>query len=301
MTYASLGELIRKASEQKSKISRIVLADQSAQMEISEKVLYEKMSARLDVMRESDSRGRRNRKLSLSGLSGQAAGCLERYGKSHRSLLGKPAVEAMVTALAVTEQNAAMGRICAAPTAGSCGILPAVLLTAMDEWKLEKKDVVMSLFTAAGVGMVLSNRASLAGASGGCQAECGSASAMAAAALTELEGGTPEMAGHACALAIEGLLGLVCDPVAGLVEIPCVKRNAFAAVHAIAAAEMALAGIPSRIPVDEVIDAMKQVGELMPASLKETSKAGLAATDTAKRFEKKWKESMAGVPQSEVK
>ena len=190
----------------------------------------------------------------------------------------------MARALASAEQNAGMGLICAAPTAGSCGILPAVMITAMEELQIDRKKVIESLFTASAIGMVISNRASVSGADCGCQAECGSAAAMAACALTELEGGSVEMIAQACALTLKGMLGLVCDPVAGLVEVPCVKRNGVSAVHAIAASEMALAGIRSRIPADEVIDAMKEVGELMPVCLKETAKGGLATTDTAKKM-----------------
>jgi L-serine dehydratase len=180
-----------------------------------------------------------------------------------------------------------MGRIVAAPTAGSCGIIPAVLVTAMEERQLSEESVVDSMFTAAGIGMVIANRASISGAEGGCQAECGSASAMAAAALTELLGGSPAQAADACAIALKNTLGLVCDPVAGLVEIPCIKRNAAGAANALVAAELALAGIESVIPVDEVIDAMREIGAGMSDSLKETAKGGLAGTPTAKRLTKK--------------
>ena len=186
----------------------------------------------------------------------------------------------MWRALAVSELNAAMGRIVAAPTAGSCGILPAAIVTMQEEYSLDEYDCVMALFTASAVGMVIGNNASLAGASGGCQAECGSASAMAAAAIVELAGGTPQMSGEACAIAIKNILGLVCDPVAGLVEIPCIKRNAGGVTTAFMAAELALAGITSHIPADETILAMKRIGDTMPASLRETAEGGLAMTPT---------------------
>ena len=187
---------------------------------------------------------------------------------------------AMWRALAVSELNAAMGRIVAAPTAGSCGILPAAIVTMQEEYSLDEYDCVMALFTASAVGLVIGNNASLAGASGGCQAECGSASAMAAAAIVELAGGTPQMSGEACAIAIKNILGLVCDPVAGLVEIPCIKRNAGGVTTAFMAAELALAGITSHIPADETILAMKRIGDTMPASLRETAEGGLAMTPT---------------------
>ena len=177
-----------------------------------------------------------------------------------------------------------MGRIVAAPTAGSCGILPAAVLTMEKDRGCSEKDCIMSLFTASAVGMIIANNASLAGAEGGCQAECGSAAAMAAAAITELAGGTPEMAGHAVAIALKNILGLVCDPVAGLVEIPCIKRNASGVAGAFVAAELALAGIESAIPADEVIWAMKKVGDAMSPAVKETAEGGLAATPLEKNF-----------------
>lgn len=175
-----------------------------------------------------------------------------------------------------------MGRIVAAPTAGSCGILPAALLTIAEERNIPDKDVVMALFTASAVGLVIANKASIAGAEGGCQAECGAASAMAAAAIVEMCGGTPEMCEHACAIALKNILGLVCDPVAGLVEIPCIKRNAGGVANALVAAELALAGIGSAIPADEVILTMKKIGDIMSPALKETAEGGLACTPTGK-------------------
>jgi len=283
ITYHSLAELIHLAKAESRKISEIVLSDQAAQMEISEEELRKAMRGRLAVMRESVERGLGCEQLSASGLSGGDAAKMERFARSGTSWFhGIDGV--LAKALAAAEQNAAMGCICAAPTAGSCGILPAVLLTAAEHRGLSEDEVTAALFTASGIGMVIADRASVSGAAGGCQAECGSAAAMAAGALTELEGGSPDMVGHACALTLKAVLGLVCDPVAGLVEVPCVKRNAMCSVQALAASEMALAGIESRIPVDEVVDAMREVGFLLPQSLRETSKAGLAATKTAKEY-----------------
>ena len=191
---------------------------------------------------------------------------------------------ALTRALAISELNAAMGRIVAAPTAGSCGILPAALLTMEQEKGCDRHACVMALFTASAVGLVIARNACLAGAQGGCQAECGSASAMAAAAIVELAGGTPKMIGDAVAIALKNVLGLVCDPVAGLVEVPCVKRNAAGVAGAFVAAELALAGISSVIPADEAILAMKRVGDAMVPALKETAEGGLAATPTACRL-----------------
>ena len=209
---------------------------------------------------------------------------MRRISESGKSLTGSFLSGALYRALAVSELNAAMGRIVAAPTAGSCGILPAALLTMQEEKQIPERDCVMSLFTASAVGMVIANNASLAGAQGGCQAECGSAAAMAAAAIVELAGGTPKMVEQAIAIAIKNILGLVCDPVAGLVEIPCIKRNASGVAGAFVAAELALAGIESAIPADEVIWTMKKVGDAMSSSLKETAEGGLAATPTGRRL-----------------
>ena len=194
----------------------------------------------------------------------------------------------------MTELNASMGLIVAAPTAGSCGILPAVLVTAQEEKNYTDDKIVMSLFTAAGIGLVLAQNASIAGAEGGCQAECGSAASMAAGALTELAGGTVEQVSEAVALSLKNALGLTCDPVAGLVEVPCIKRNAFYAVNALVASDLALAGIRSVIPVDEVISAMKEIGDLMPIALKETAQGGLAATPTGKMISKRLQKGNTG-------
>ena len=186
--------------------------------------------------------------------------------------------------MALSDCNAAMGRRVACPTAGSCGIVPAVLLTLLEVRGHDEDAVVASLFNVAGIGMVIARNASVSGAQGGCQAECGSASAMAASAAVELLGGTPRMCAEACAIAIKTVLGLVCDPVAGLVEVPCVKRNVSGAVNAMAAANLALAGIRSAIPADEVIEAMRQVGDSMSSRLKETAEGGLAGTPTGQRI-----------------
>ena len=202
-----------------------------------------------------------------------------------KNICGRLFGSAMVKALAVSELNAAMGKIVAAPTAGSCGIIPAAVLTMQEEHHLSEDITVRALFTASAIGMVIAQNASISGAEGGCQAECGSASAMAAAALVEMAGGTPQQVSHACAIALKNILGLVCDPVAGLVEIPCIKRNAMGTANAFVAAELALAGIESAIPADEVIVAMKRIGDLLPVSLKETADGGLADTPTARKLQ----------------
>lgn len=224
---------------------------------------------------------------SLSGLTGGDGARYESMLASGKMMCGNYLNQAIATALKVSECNACMKRIVAAPTAGSCGVIPAVLLPYQQEYPdATETDMIQALYVSWGFGNILAERASISGAEAGCQAEIGAASAMAAAALVYLRGGTPEACGHACAMALKNLLGLVCDPVAGLVEVPCVKRNVVGVVNAISCANMALAGITSRIPADEVIDAMAEVGAAMSADLRETARGGLAATPTAQKIAK---------------
>lgn len=218
---------------------------------------------------------------SASGLIGGDGMQMELAGET---LCGTFVQQVIATALKIGECNACMGCIVAAPTAGASGVMPAVLLPAQEKFHLSDETMVQALYVAAGFGQVIATRASISGAEGGCQAEIGSASAMAAAALVHLRGGTPDQMASACAMALKNLLGLVCDPVAGLVEIPCVKRNVVGAMNALSCADMALAGISSAIPCDEVIDAMRAVGDSMPTSLRETGLGGLASTPTGRRI-----------------
>lgn len=287
LKYDSVAGLIEEARQSGKRISELTLAQQAEEIGQSEAVLYDGMRLSLQVMREAVEAGVDEHLRSTSGLSGGDAFRLQRRVAEGKSLCGGMFGGALVRALAVSEYNAAMGRIVAAPTAGSCGIIPAAVLSVMEERDQEERDAVLSLFTASAVGMVIAKNASISGAEGGCQAECGSASAMAAAAVVELCGGTPEMIGHAVAIALKNVLGLVCDPVAGLVEIPCIKRNAAGVAGALTAAELALAGIESAIPPDEVIVAMKRVGDLMPPSLRETADGGLANTPTGRALQEK--------------
>lgn len=287
LEYKSIEELVQAAEGANEPISRLVLEDQAQQLDKATEEVYKKMEQQFRVMKESAASGLHPALKSNSGLSGGSAHKLEQAALSGRTICGGAFGRMLAKALAVSELNACMGRIVAAPTAGSCGIIPSVLLTFKEENGYSEEAVVMSLFTAAAVGMVIARKASISGAEGGCQAECGSASAMAAAALVELGGGSPRMVSDACAIALKNQLGLVCDPVAGLVEVPCVKRNAAGAANALVAAELALAGISSAIPADEVIHAMKHVGGLMSPLLKETSLGGLATTETAKDIEKR--------------
>ena len=219
---------------------------------------------------------------SVSGLVGGDGLKMRLYARRGESIGGEFMDEVIVQAISMAESNACMRRIVASPTAGSCGVVPAVLLPLCEREHYTQHELLEALYVASGIGAVIAYRASISGAAGGCQAEIGTASAMAAGALVSLRGGTNEQLGHAVAMALKNLMGLVCDPVAGLVEVPCVKRNVIGAVNAISAADMALAGIESRIPVDEVIDAMGEVGRRMPVEFRETALGGLAATPTGK-------------------
>ena len=291
--YSSIASIAAAAEKEGLPISALVLSQQARQMEQTEEAVYEQMRRNYQVMSECIDPGCDPDLKSTSGLTGGSAYRMRRMSESGKSLTGSFLSGALYRALAVSELNAAMGRIVASPTAGSCGILPAAVLTMQAERNIPERDCVMSLFTASAVGMVIANNACLAGAQGGCQAECGSAAAMAAAAVVELAGGTPRMAEHAIAIALKNILGLVCDPVAGLVEIPCIKRNASGVAGALVAAELALAGIESAIPADEVIWTMKKVGDSMSSALKETAEGGLAATPTGRKLH----EQVFGSPQ----
>ena len=203
---------------------------------------------------------------------------MDAYRETGDTLCGDFMAKVMSNALKMGCNNACMKRIVAAPTAGACGVMPAVLVTYYGEYDVPEEKMIEALYVAAGIGQIIANRAYLAGASGGCQAEVGSGSGMAASAICHVKGGSTDQIGHACAMALKNLMGLVCDPVGGLVEVPCVKRNVGGAFNAIAAADMALAGIESQIPVDQVIDAMKEVGDKMDVSLRETGFGGVAGS-----------------------
>ena len=285
LKYESIRELAEAAQESGQKISELVLADQAEAMEQNAGELYERMRESFQVMCESVNEGIKKDQRSMSGLTGGEGFRMKEYSQARQGgLCGPFLANAISRALAVAGCNASMGRIVAAPTAGSCGILPGCLVSLYEERGFSQRDVVMSMFTAGAFGMVIAAKASIAGAQGGCQAECGSAAAMAAAALVELMGGTPRQCADACAIAIANQLGLVCDPVAGLVEIPCIKRNVSGLMIAFSSADLALAGVGPKIPADECIDAMRRVGDTMPSALKETAEGGLAATPTGQKL-----------------
>jgi len=284
MRFYSVKDLIEEAKRRSVPISTVVKEMEAQNQEISLEQVEEKMLKQWLVMKESAQIGLVNPKKSMGGLIGGEGKKLEDYRLGNKTLAGQTMNKAVSRSLAVAEVNASMGKIVAAPTAGSSGILPGVLLTVQEELNLNDKRIVEGLFTASGIGIIIAQKASISGAEGGCQAECGAAAAMAAAALVELAGGIPAQAGEACAMALKNVLGLVCDPVAGLVEVPCAKRNAMGASLALVSADMALAGIKSVIPVDEVIEAMGEVGCALPESLRETAKGGLAGTATGKKL-----------------
>ncbi|MBP3195753.1 MAG: L-serine ammonia-lyase, iron-sulfur-dependent, subunit alpha [Butyrivibrio sp.] len=285
LKYETIAELVSEAEKRNIKISELVLEDQAKSMEKNPAELYEKMQKNFHIMIDSVKDGEKENQRSMSGLTGGEGFKMNSYLKrTGGGLSGMLMTKAMARALSVAGCNASMGKIVAAPTAGSCGIIPACLVTLYEDKGFSEKDIVMSLFTSGAFGMVIANRASIAGANGGCQAECGSAAAMAAASLVELMGGTPKQCADACAIAVSSQMGLVCDPVAGLVEIPCIKRNVSGLMIAFSSADMALAGIEAKIPADECLDAMREVGDVMTPALKETAKGGLAATPTGQKL-----------------
>ena len=277
MSFRSLEEIVNKATEEKKLFWEILLEDDMAERMVTREESFEKMRGMYRMMQQADAHYDNNA-MSASGLVGQDGAKMERLVEGKQSLSGDFIGMVMTKALKMGESNACMKRIVAAPTAGSCGVIPAVFLTYQEAYQATEEQMVEALFVAAGIGMVIAERAFIAGATGGCQAEIGSASAMAAGGLAYLRGGGEAEILDATAMALKNLLGLVCDPVAGLVEVPCVKRNVVGAVNAITSADMAMAGIRSRIPADQVIDAMRSVGITMPGALKETGEGGLAAT-----------------------
>lgn len=282
--FHKIEELIEIAEKNDITLAQVVINREVDLTEKSEKKIRNQMEKTLQVMRESIKKGLNEDIKSMSGLTGGDAKKIEKARKEGNSITGDLFAKILAHTLAVSELNAAMGKIVACPTAGSCGILPGSLLTIAAENNYSDEEIIDALFVASGIGVVIAKQASVSGAAGGCQAECGSASAMTAAAITYLFGGDNQEVASAAAIALKNLLGLVCDPVAGLVEVPCIKRNAAGSSNALTAAEMALAGVKSIIPVDEVIVAMKKIGNALPAELKETSLGGLAATPTAAKI-----------------
>ena len=284
MTYHTLQELQELAVQQKKEIWQVV---QQEDMDVSgrtQEQSYEKMHQMYEAMKNADA----SYNGSLRSASGRAGGDgekLHQYNEAGKNICGSFVGLVMEKAIKMGESNACMRRIVAAPTAGSCGVLPAVLLSFEEQFSATEEQMVQALYVAAGIGKVIAENAFIAGAAGGCQAEIGSAAAMSAGALAYLQGADPQTVMHAAALALKNMLGLACDPVGGLVEVPCIKRNSYGAVNAVTSAQLALSGIRSAITPDDVIDSMRRIGNQMPACLKETSEGGLATSDSAERYE----------------
>lgn len=282
--YASAAELLALCEREGCALADVALRREAAESGRPEAELREKMRSHYRVMRDSVRAGLALRERSPSGLSGGDAAKLAAYAAGPSPLLGPRLARTAAYGFAVLEFNAQFGRIVATPTAGSAGVVPACLLSLEDDGLLDEDGAARALFTAAAIGVVIGKRASFSGAQGGCQAEVGSAACMAAAAIVEASGGAPARASEAAAYALMNTLGLVCDPIGGYVEVPCVSRNGMFAVHAFLAATMALAGARCVVPLDDVVIAMRDIGRRMPRALKETSQAGLATTPTGLRY-----------------
>lgn len=281
--FRNVAELIAITEDRSCSIAEVMVDQEMRVTGRTREAVREMMGRNLEVMEQAVERGIAGVK-SHSGLTGGDAVKLHAYIASGKGLSGDTILDAVCKAVATNEVNAAMGLICATPTAGSAGVVPGTLFALREKLQPSREQMIDYLFVAGAFGMVVANNASISGAAGGCQAEVGSASGMAAASIVALAGGTPQQSATAMAIALKNLLGLVCDPVAGLVEVPCVKRNAMGAAVAMVAADMALAGVTSAIPCDEVIEAMFRIGQTMPSSLRETALGGLAATPTGKRL-----------------
>ena len=282
--FFSIEELVQQANDYSS-VAELMIAVEMEMSGRSREQIIAIMEKNLSVMEQSIAEGKAG-VTSVTGITGGDAKKLNDYLKEADFLSGETILTAVRNAIAVNEVNAKMGLICATPTAGSAGVVPGVLMSVRERLELSHEQQLEFLFTAGAFGLVMANNASISGAEGGCQAEVGSASAMAAAALVCAKNGTPHQAAQAVAITLKNMMGLICDPVAGLVEVPCVKRNALGSSQAFISADMALAGIESVIPPDEVVATMYQVGRQMPSIFKETAEGGLAATPTAKRLTK---------------
>ena len=278
MNFTNGAELLEYCEKEKKTISEAMFERETTFLEQDPEKTKEKMKKAWSIMQASAKKPLKENIVSMGGMIGGESRKLHTLRENGKNICGDVVSKAIAYAVGVLEVNASMGLIVAAPTAGSSGVIPGVFCSLQENFGFTDEEICKVLFNAAAVGYLITRNATTAGAEGGCQAEIGSAAAMAAPALVHLRGGTPSMMAHACAMAVKNLLGLVCDPVGGLVEVPCVKRNVIGAMDALSAAQMALAGIESRVPPDQVLDAMAEVGRSLPPSLRETGKGGLAAT-----------------------
>lgn len=278
--YKFSTDIIKICEQKNCKISDVVIDTEMQNSELSEIQIKQKLKSLFDIMEKSCKKTLNKAIPSVSGLTGGDAKKLYEYTNNKKTISGKDILTGVYYGLSCFEVNTSMGKIVAAPTAGSCGIVPATLLAYKEKFNIENENLILGLATASGVGNIIATNATVSGAEGGCQAECGAAAAMAAAACVEMSGGTPKQSFDAAAITLKNVMGLVCDPVAGLVEIPCAKRNAIGVANAMLSADLVLAGIISNIPFDEVVDAMYKVGRALPESLRETAKGGVANTKT---------------------
>ena len=286
MSFTTLKDILEASNAKQVPFWEAVLLDDMKERAVERELSFETMRGMYQAMRMADQDYDADLR-SASGMAGGDGAKLEAFRTKENRLVGDFLTSVMEKAVKMGESNACMKRIVAAPTAGSCGVIPAVLLSYEEHKQVSEDKMVEALFVAAGIGEVLAASASISGAEGGCQAEIGSASAMAAGAITYLEGGDNEAIVHASALALKNMLGLTCDPVGGLVEVPCIKRNVSGAVNAVISSQMTMAGIRSAIVPDEVIDSMRRIGKLLPPCLKETSQEGLAITPSAQKITQK--------------
>lgn len=279
--HRSIEELLADAAESGRSLPEVVLAREASETGRDRTDIRARVQRNLKVMRAAVTEGLKGEARSASGLTGGRA---KRLFENGPRLLGDRVTTILARAISTLEVNAAMGLIVAAPTAGAAGVLPAILISMGEFLELDDDTIIDAMLVAGGVGAVIAHRASISGAEGACQAETGTAAAMGAAAVTWIRGGTNEQVATSIALSLQGMLGLICDPIGGLVEVPCIYRNASAAMQAIAAAEMALAGCDFPVTADEVIDVMGEVGRRMPVAYRETALGGLAATPSARRL-----------------
>lgn len=280
-------ELIKLCTEKNKHISDIVIEKALLNEDITYDDFMRNMKNVYETMNISANEGLDKEIISISGLTGGNAKLVEDYRKNNKTVSGDFVNKAMARALSTSELNAAMGRIVAAPTAGASGILPGIISSLKDRFELTEEEIINGLLNSSAIGEIVAKNATISGAEGGCQAECGTASSMAASAIVEMLGGTPEQCIHAASFALINIMGLICDPVAGLVEFPCALRNASGVTNALISADLALAGVKSLIPFDEVVDAMFDVGRAMPASLRETALGGIASSPTGEDIKRR--------------
>ncbi|MDF2820418.1 MAG: sdaAA [Clostridiales bacterium] len=285
--YNNFDELLELATIRNVSLSQIILEAEMKLSDLSESQIYEKLELNYNVMLESTRKALHTPLVTPGALIQGISMDQYNYSKGENSICGSFINSVMARALSCSETNASMGRVCAAPTAGACGIVPAVVSSLSDKYNSSKKEVLDALLTASGVGAVIMQNATVSGAEGACQAETGVGATMATAAAVQLAGGTPDMAINACCFVLMNVLGLVCDPVAGLVQVPCAQRNAIQSINAMLCADLAMAGMKSVVPLDQMVDAMHKVGKALPPSLKETSIGGMAGTEAAKEISRR--------------